>query len=49
MIEGGPKKVAAVGLIPQDVASVESQMAYIKAEGEKWGTLVRQLGLQGSQ
>jgi tripartite-type tricarboxylate transporter receptor subunit TctC len=43
------KKVAAVGLIPQDVASVESQMAYIKAEGEKWGTLVRQLGLQGSQ
>lgn len=43
------KKVADVGLIPQDIVPVERQMAYIKAEGEKWGTLVRQLGLQGSQ
>jgi hypothetical protein len=24
-------------------------VAYIKAEGEKWGTLVRKLGLEGSQ
>jgi len=43
------KKVADVGLIPQDIVPVERQIAYIKAEGEKWGTLVRQLGLQGSQ
>ena len=32
-----------------DIAPVESQIAYIKAEGEKWGTLVRKLGLEGSQ
>jgi tripartite-type tricarboxylate transporter receptor subunit TctC len=43
------KKVADVGLIPLDIAPVESQMAYIKSEGEKWGTLVRKLGLEGSQ
>ena len=43
------KKVADVGLIPLDIAPLESQMAYIKAEGEKWGTLVRKLGLEGSQ
>ena len=43
------KKVADVGLIPLDIAPLESQIAYIKAEGEKWGTLVRQLGLEGSQ
>jgi tripartite-type tricarboxylate transporter receptor subunit TctC len=43
------KKVADVGLIPLDIAPVESQVAYIKAEGEKWGTLVRKLGLEGSQ
>jgi tripartite-type tricarboxylate transporter receptor subunit TctC len=43
------KKVADVGLIPLDIAPVESQMAYIKAEGEKWGALVRKLGLEGSQ
>jgi len=43
------KKVADVGLIPLDIAPLESQIAYIKAEGQKWGTLVRQLGLEGSQ
>ena len=43
------KKVADVGLIPQDIVPVESQRTYIKAEGEKWGTLVRKLGLEGSQ
>jgi len=43
------KKVADVGLIPQNIAPVESQIAYIKSEAEKWGTLVRQLGLEGSQ
>ena len=29
--------------------SVEGLRAYIKAETDKWGTLVRQLGLEGSQ
>jgi tripartite-type tricarboxylate transporter receptor subunit TctC len=43
------KKVADVGLIPQNIAPVESQIAYIKSEAEKWGTLVRKLGLEGSQ
>jgi tripartite-type tricarboxylate transporter receptor subunit TctC len=43
------KRVADVGLIPLDIAPLESPIAYIKAEGEKWGTLVCQLGLEGSQ
>jgi tripartite-type tricarboxylate transporter receptor subunit TctC len=42
-------KVAAVGLLPIDIASVEAMRRYIRAENEKWGALVRQLGLQGSQ
>ena len=36
-----------VGLLPIDIASVESQMAYIKAEGEKWGALVRAAKITG--
>jgi hypothetical protein len=36
-------------LIPLDIASVEQSRAYIKAEGEKWGSLVRKLGLEASQ
>jgi tripartite-type tricarboxylate transporter receptor subunit TctC len=43
------KKVANIGLIPLDIASVEQSRAYIKAEGEKWGSLVRKLGLEASQ
>jgi tripartite-type tricarboxylate transporter receptor subunit TctC len=43
------KRVADIGLIPLDIASVDQTRAYIKAEGEKWGALVRKLGLQGSQ
>ena len=43
------KKVADIGLIPLDIASVEQSRAYIKAEGEKWGSLVRKLGLEASQ
>jgi len=43
------KKVADIGLIPLDIASIEQSRAYIKAEGEKWGTLVRKLGLEASQ
>ena len=38
-----------IGLIPYDTPSVEGIQRYIKAETEKWGTLVRQLGLEGSQ
>ncbi len=43
------KKIAAIGLIPLEIASVDATRGYIKAEGEKWGSLVRKLGLEGSQ
>ena len=44
------KKVADIGLIPHRHRARRTPDArYIKAEGEKWGTLVRKLGLQGSQ
>ena len=32
-----------------DVTPEWESRAYIKAEGEKWGSLVRKLGLEGSQ
>ncbi len=43
------KKIADIGLIPLDIASVEASRGYIRAEGEKWGSLVRKLGLEASQ
>ena len=43
------QKVLNIGLIPHESPSVEGLRAYIKAETDKWGTLVRQLGLEGSQ
>ena len=43
------KKIAAIGLIPLEIASVDATRGYIKAEGDKWGNLVRKLGLEGSQ
>ena len=43
------KKIADLGLIPIEVASVEAMQRYIAAENDKWGVLVRQLGLEGSQ
>jgi tripartite-type tricarboxylate transporter receptor subunit TctC len=42
-------RIAAIGLIPYASPSVEGIQTYIKAETDKWGTLVRQLGLEGSQ
>jgi len=46
---GMRKKVADIGLIPLDIASVDDASRYIAAEGRKWGELVRKLGLEGSQ
>ena len=43
------EKVAALGLIPFDTPSVDGIKAYLASERQKWGTLVRQLGLEGSQ
>jgi tripartite-type tricarboxylate transporter receptor subunit TctC len=38
-----------VGLIPIDTPSIEGIRAYVKSEQDKWGSLVRHLGLAGSQ
>jgi tripartite-type tricarboxylate transporter receptor subunit TctC len=43
------QKIMNIGLIPYTSPSVAGIQAYIKAETEKWGALVRQLGLEGSQ
>jgi tripartite-type tricarboxylate transporter receptor subunit TctC len=43
------QKIMSIGLIPHDTPSVEGLQAYIKSETDKWGGLVRQLGLAGSQ
>jgi tripartite-type tricarboxylate transporter receptor subunit TctC len=43
------EKIAAVGLIPNDSPSIEEMRGYIASEHVKWGALVKQLGLEGSQ
>jgi tripartite-type tricarboxylate transporter receptor subunit TctC len=43
------QRIAGLGLIPIEVTSIDEMRRYIAAENEKWGALVRQLGLQGSQ
>jgi len=43
------KKIETIGLIPVDTPSVEELKAYRKAEQEKWGNLVKKLGLEGTQ
>ena len=42
-------KVANIGLIPFDTPPVAGMRAYIASENEKWGSLVKTLGLEGSQ
>jgi tripartite-type tricarboxylate transporter receptor subunit TctC len=43
------QKIVNIGLIPQESPPVEGIQRYIRSETEKWGALVRQLGLEGSQ
>jgi tripartite-type tricarboxylate transporter receptor subunit TctC len=43
------QKIETIGLIPFDTPSVEDLRAYRRAEQEKWGGLVKKLGLEGSQ
>jgi tripartite-type tricarboxylate transporter receptor subunit TctC len=43
------EKVAAMGLIPNNSPSVEEMRSYIHVEKTKWGAMVKQLGLEGSQ
>ncbi len=42
-------KVAALGLIPNESPTIEAMRSYIQSEHLKWGTMVKQLGLEGSQ
>jgi tripartite-type tricarboxylate transporter receptor subunit TctC len=43
------KRASDIGLLPLDSPSVEGIRQYVKAEQEKWGSLVKKLGLEGSQ
>jgi tripartite-type tricarboxylate transporter receptor subunit TctC len=43
------KHVSDLGLIPFDTPSVEEIAAYIKSERQRWGDVVRKLGLESSQ
>jgi tripartite-type tricarboxylate transporter receptor subunit TctC len=43
------KRALDIGLLPLDSPSTAGIRAYIKSEQEKWGSLVRKLGLDGSQ
>jgi tripartite-type tricarboxylate transporter receptor subunit TctC len=43
------KRIETIGLIPFDTLGVDELRAYRKAEQEKWGALVKKLGLEGSQ
>jgi tripartite-type tricarboxylate transporter receptor subunit TctC len=43
------QRIATLGLLAQPTPSVEGVQQYLRAEREKWGSLVRSLGLAGSQ
>ncbi len=43
------QRIYGLGLIPQDTPSIEGVQQYMRAESEKWGALVRSLGLLGLQ
>ncbi len=42
-------RVTEIGLLPVDPPSVGDTQNYLSSEREKWGTLVKKLGLEGSQ
>ena len=42
------KRAANIGLLPVDPASIADTQKYIASEREKWGSLVRKLGLDGT-
>jgi len=42
-------RISAIGLIPNDSPSIDAMRSYIASEHVKWGALVKQLGLEGSQ
>ncbi len=42
------KKVASLGLLPHAVAPIEEAQRYIQSEIDKWGGVIRKLGLAGT-
>ena len=42
------RRVASLGLLPHAVAPVPEAQAYIKSEIDKWGGVIRKLGLAGT-
>jgi len=43
------KRAANIGLLPLSPPSIEETQKYLASERDKWGTLVRKLGLAGTQ
>lgn len=43
------KKATTIGLLPIDPPSIADTEKYLASEREKWGSLVKKLGLEGSQ
>jgi tripartite-type tricarboxylate transporter receptor subunit TctC len=42
-------QITALGLILNDSSSTEDMRSYIASEQLKWGAMVKQLGLEGTQ
>lgn len=47
--EAFQKRAATTGLIPLKPDSIDGMLKYMQSERERWGTLVSQIGLAGSQ
>ena len=43
------EKIAALGYIPNETPSIEEMRRYVESERLKWGGMVKELGLEGSQ
>jgi len=43
------KRAADIGLLPLDSPPIDGIRTYVKSEQEKWGSLVKKLGLDGTQ
>lgn len=43
------QKISTMGLLPFDTPDFDGMNKYIESEAEKWGKVVRDLGLEGSQ
>ena len=43
------QKILTIGLLPIDPPSLADTDKYLASEREKWGSLVKKLGLEGSQ